>query len=69
MRDSIWKDRVWLALVFGPLVWMAVLLSIMGWPLDVAHAGTLYCLGMCLGVALVSVFMPVMRGRGGRPWM
>jgi hypothetical protein len=66
VSDSIWNDRVWLALVFGPLVWITVLLSIMGWPRDVAHVATLYSLGMCIGVALVSVFLPVIRGHGRR---
>jgi hypothetical protein len=65
-RETIFKDRVWLALVFGPLVWMALLLSIMGRPLDVVSIGAFYSVGMCLSIGLISVFLPLMRGSGER---
>jgi hypothetical protein len=65
-RGTIFEDRVWLALVFGPLAWMALLLSIMGRPLDATSIGAFYSVGMCLSIGLVSVFFPLMRSSGER---
>ena len=63
--NPVWKDRVWLCLALGPLVWMAFVLSFAGGPMDGVRLLVLYAQGMCVSVAAVSIFMPAISGRSG----
>ena len=61
MDLPIWKDRVWLTLLLGPFVWMALFAAAsgeLGWQL-----GIYWAWGLCLTISLVSVFLDTVRGR------
>ena len=59
----IWKDRVWLTLLLGPVVWAGIVMLFTDWPLDGAQVLALYAQGMCVSVAVVSMFLPAIQGR------
>jgi hypothetical protein len=61
MTGPFWKDKVWLTLVLGPVAYMLMLRPLLGWPFDMIHAGRLYCQGLCLCVAIVSIFLPAIQ--------
>ena len=61
MNHSIWKDRVWLTLLLGPFVWIALFAAVSGergWQL-----GIYWAWGLCLTISLVSVFFNTVRGK------
>ena len=61
MDIPIWKDRVWLTLLLGPFVWVALFASRSGdagWQL-----GVYWAWGLCLTIGLVSAFFDTVRGR------
>jgi hypothetical protein len=60
MDVPIWKDRVWLSLVIGPFVWMAVVLQFLD-QADV-HLLSLWAVGLCLSISVVSIVLPAIRG-------
>jgi hypothetical protein len=59
--EPIWKDRVWLALLLGPIVWAGIVMLFTGAPEGVQLLA-LYAQGMCVSVAVVSMFLPAIRG-------
>ncbi len=61
----IWKDRVWFSLVLGPVLWVVFASRIAGWSIDGAAGFAQYALGLCLSVAVVSIFMRLLRGDAG----
>ena len=63
---SILQDRVWLSLLLGPFLWTAVVVLFAGWPQAGVELIALYAQGMCVSVAAVSCFMPLMGGSAGR---
>jgi hypothetical protein len=65
MIHPIWRDRVWLSLLLGPFVWTAVVMAFMGWPQEGVQLLAHYAQGMCISVAAVSVFLPLIRGSAG----
>ena len=53
------KIPVWAYLVFGPLAWMAVFASLMGWSdRDGLQIAFLYAMCFCLNLGLVSLCIP-----------
>jgi len=58
--EPIWRDRVWLCLLIGPFVWAGVVMLLTGWPQEGVQLIVLYAQGMCVSVAAVSVFLPLM---------
>jgi hypothetical protein len=61
--QPIWKDRVWVSLLLGPLLWAGIAMPLTGWPQEGGQLLALYAQGMCVSVATVSVFLPTIRGR------
>ena len=61
--EPIWKDRVWLSLLLGPFVWAALVTLLLGWAPEGVQLLALYAQGMCVSVAAVSMFLPILRGR------
>ncbi|HEY7120803.1 MAG TPA: hypothetical protein VH475_29735 [Tepidisphaeraceae bacterium] len=61
MTEAIWKDRVWLALVLGPLAWMAASAPF----LDIAkvHWGVVWAVAFNVNLGLVSMCSPFLMRR------
>jgi hypothetical protein len=60
--EPIWKDRVWQALLAGPVVWVGIAILLTGWPQEGVHLLASYAQGMCFSVAGVSIFLPLIKG-------
>ena len=64
MNDCIWKDRVWLCFVLGPLVWMALFLPFVEWSkLDGLKLVELASVAFVLNIGLVSACVPLIQGQ------
>ena len=57
--DTIWKDRVWLALALGPFAWAAVFSPWVDWS-SLSSVGILIIVSFCLNLNLgiVSLCVP-----------
>jgi hypothetical protein len=57
VSTPFWKDRVWLALVVGPLIWIAVFSSWVDWK---SLADVCLVLGgsFCINLGIVSICQP-----------
>lgn len=64
--QPIWRDHVWLSLLLGPFVWAAIVMAFMGWPQEGVELLARYAQGMCISVAAVSIFMPLIMGSAAR---
>lgn len=60
--EPIWKDRVWQALLAGPVVWVGIAALLAGWPQEGVQLLASYAQGMCLSVAGVSIVLPLIKG-------
>jgi hypothetical protein len=66
MPGSIWRDRVWLALLAGPFVWAGLVILFREGSQEGVQLFAAYAQGMCLSVAAVSVLHPLLGAKTAR---
>jgi hypothetical protein len=59
--EPIWKDRVWFTLLL--FVWAGTVMLFTGWSQDGGQLLARYAQGMCVSVAAVSMFLPLIQTR------
>jgi hypothetical protein len=62
MREPILKDRVWLVLLLGPLLWTAGAF-LFGWVSNTASLLAAYSIGICASVAVISLGLPYLQSQ------